>query len=250
MKLEGKSVLITGGGRGIGAATTLLAAQEGARVGITSRTEAELDRTAARAAERGWKIRTYPGDVTDPASVEAVVGAFIKDFGGIDVLVNNAGMVDPKPMLDRTVEDWQASLSVNLIGVFLFAKAVAGPMKAQKSGKIVNVSSVRGIFHCGRDGIADYSAAKAGVISLTMTLAMELGPYVNVNAVAPSLTNTEIVKPVAEEIKRKMIDATVLKKIIQPEDVARAILFLASSDADMITGQVLAVDAGFSLKQA
>jgi len=121
-------------------------------------------------------------------------------------------------------------------------------MVAQKSGKIVNISSIRGIDHCGREGIMDYSASKAGVINLTKTMAKELAPYINVNTVAPGHTLTEMTQPLPEEVKRNMIEGSYLKRMAQPEDIAKAILFLASDDANFITGQLLLVDGGFSLK--
>ena len=119
----------------------------------------------------------------------------------------------------------------------------------QKSGKIVNISSIRGIDHCGREGVMDYSASKTAVIGLTKTMAKELAPYINVNTVAPGHTNTEMTAPLPPEIKQNMIEGSYLKRMAEPEDIAKAILFMASDDADFITGQVLLVDGGFSLKR-
>jgi NAD(P)-dependent dehydrogenase (short-subunit alcohol dehydrogenase family) len=125
--------------------------------------------------------------------------AFVKEFGRIDILVNNAGMSIPKPFLEKTAEEWIKTLEVNLIGVFLCSQAAAKHMLPQKSGKIINISSIRGIDHCGREGIMDYSAAKAGVINLTKTMAKELAPYINVNTVAPGHTLTEMTAPISRE---------------------------------------------------
>jgi 3-oxoacyl-[acyl-carrier protein] reductase len=173
---------------------------------------------------------------------------FIREFGQIDILVNNAGIAISRPFLEKTVEDWVKTLDVNLIGLFLCSQSAARYMVEQKSGKIINISSIRGIDHCGREGIMDYSASKAAVINLTKTMAKELAPYINVNTVAPGHTATEMTKSLPEEIKRNMIEGSYLKRMAQPEDIAKAILFLASNDADFVTGQVLLVDGGFSLK--
>jgi len=188
------------------------------------------------------------GDVSKKDQVIGFTEAFVKEFGRIDILVNNAGIAISRPFLEKTVEDWIKTLEVNLIGVFLCAQAAAPYMLAQKSGKIINISSIRGIEHCGREGIMDYSAAKAGVINLTKTMAKELAPHINVNAVAPGHTLTEMTAPLPDSVKQNMIEGSYLKRMAQPEDIARAILFLASDEANFFTGQVLLVDGGFSLK--
>ena len=138
---------------------------------------------------------------------------------------------------------------MNLIGLFLCCQAAAKYMLQQKSGKIVNISSIRGIDHCGREGVMDYSASKTAVIGLTKTMAKELAPYINVNTVAPGHTKTEMTAPLPDEIKQNMIEGSYLKRMAEPEDIAKAILFMASDDADFITGQILLVDGGFSLKR-
>ncbi len=163
--------------------------------------------------------------------------------------MNNAGVVILRPFLEKTVEEWEITLKVNLIGVFLCAQAAARYMLEQKSGKIVNISSIRGIEHCGREAIMDYSAAKIGVISLTKNLAKALAPNINVNAVAPGHTKTEMTDPLPDEVKQNMIEGSYLKRMAEPEDIANAILYLASDDAAFVTGQVLLVDGGFSLKR-
>jgi 3-oxoacyl-[acyl-carrier protein] reductase len=180
--------------------------------------------------------------------VERFTEAFLREFGRIDILVNNAGVVISRPFLEKTVEDWVKTLEVNLIGVFLCSQSAAKYMLKQKSGKIINISSIRGIDHCGREGIMDYSASKAAVINLTKTMAKELAPHINVNTVAPGHTLTEMTQPLPDEIKKTMIEGSYLKRMAQPEDIAKAILFLASDDANFITGQLLLVDGGFSLK--
>ncbi|HEA70126.1 MAG TPA: glucose 1-dehydrogenase [Desulfobacterales bacterium] len=249
MRLKDKTALITGGARGIGAATALLFANEGARVGIIDLQKEGLKRISEKARSEGFEIETFVGDVTKKESVEQAVNLFAQKCGRLDILINNAGVVIPRPFFEKTVEDWEKTLSVNLIGMFLCCQAAAKYMLEQKSGKIVNISSIRGIDHCGREGVMDYSASKTAVIGLTKTMAKELAPNINVNTVAPGHTKTEMTAPLPDEVKQNMIEGSYLKRMAEPEDIAKAILFMASEDANFITGQVLLVDGGFSLKR-
>ena len=249
MRLNEKRALITGGARGIGAATALLFAAEGASVGVVDLREDGLEAVAAAAGQKGFEIKTFVGDITHKDQIERVVDEFVQAFGRIDILVNNAGVVIPRPFFEKTVEDWERTLRVNLIGMFLCCQVAAKYMLDQKSGKIVNISSIRGIDHCGREGVMDYSASKMAVIGLTKTMAKELAPHINVNTVAPGHTKTEMTAPLPDEIKQNMIEGSYLKRMAEPEDIAKAILFMASDDANFITGQVLLVDGGFSLKR-
>jgi NAD(P)-dependent dehydrogenase (short-subunit alcohol dehydrogenase family) len=249
MRLKGKTALITGGARGIGATTARLFAKEGAGVGIVDLRTEGLQEVADKAKSEGLEIDTFVGDITQKDDVDRIVNEFVQKLGRIDILVNNAGVVIPKPFFEKTVADWEKTLSVNLIGLFLCCQTAAKYMLQQKSGKIVNISSIRGIDHCGREGVMDYSASKTAVIGLTKTMAKELAPYINVNTVAPGHTKTEMTAPLPEEIKQNMIQGSYLKRMAEPEDIAKAILFMASNDADFITGQVLLVDGGFSLKR-
>ena len=249
MRLNEKRALITGGARGIGAATALLFAAEGASVGVVDLREDGLEAVAATAGQRDFEIKTFVGDITHKDQIEKVVDEFVQAFGRIDILVNNAGVVIPRPFFEKTVDDWERTLRVNLIGMFLCCQVAAKYMLDQKSGKIVNISSIRGIDHCGREGVMDYSASKMAVIGLTKTMAKELAPYINVNTVAPGHTKTEMTAPLPDEIKQNMIEGSYLKRMAEPEDIAKAILFMASDDANFITGQILLVDGGFSLKR-
>lgn len=249
MRLQNKTALITGGGRGIGAATAFLFARQGATVGIVDLNEEYIQNFSLKAKDQGFDIKTYTRDVSDKAQVVQLIDTFVKDFGRIDILVNNAGVVIPRPFLEKTVEEWEVTIKVNLIGVFLCAQAAGKYMLEQKSGKIVNISSIRGFDHCGREAIMDYSASKIGVISLTKNLAKALAPHVNVNSVAPGHTKTEMTDPLPDDIKQNMIEGSYLKRMAEPEDIANAIMFLASDEANFITGQVLLVDGGFSLKR-
>lgn len=249
MRLKEKTALITGGARGIGATTARLFAKEGASVGVVDLRSEGLQEVADKAKSEGLEIDTFVGDITQKDDVDRIVNEFVQKLGRIDILVNNAGVVIPKPFFEKTVADWEKTLSVNLIGLFLCCQTAAKYMLQQKSGKIVNISSIRGIDHCGREGVMDYSASKTAVIGLTKTMAKELAPYINVNTVAPGHTKTEMTAPLPEEIKQNMIQGSYLKRMAEPEDIAKAILFMASDDADFITGQVLLVDGGFSLKR-
>lgn len=248
MRLKDKTALITGGARGIGGTTAFLFAKEGAKVGILDLREEGLRKIKDQAKKKGIALTTFVGDVSKKDQIESVMQEFVQEFGRIDVLVNNAGIAISRPFLEKTVEDWKKTLEVNLIGIFVCSQAAARYMLEQKSGKIINISSIRGIDHCGREGIMDYSASKAAVISLTKTMAKELAPHVNVNTVAPGHTNTEMIKSLPEEIRKNMIEGSYLKRLAKPQEIAKAILFLASNDADFITGQLLLVDGGFSLK--
>lgn len=248
MRFQGKTALITGGGRGIGATTALMMLAEGGRVGVIDVNPEHLNAVTAVARARGFALKTFQADVSRTDQVRRAVDAFTQEAGRIDILVNNAGMTIPRPFMEKTAEDWIKTLEVNLIGVFLCAQAAARYMLAQKSGKIINISSIRGIAHCGREGVMDYSAAKSGVISLTKTMAKELAPHINVNTVAPGHTLTDLTAPLPDAVKKGMIEGSYLKRMAQPEDIAKAVLFLASDDANFITGQMILVDGGFSLK--
>ncbi len=243
-RLDGKTALVTGGGRGIGQAIALRFAREGARVAIVG----PHKETLADTVSKGRGIEPIVGDVTKKQDVERALDAFIGKFQRIDILVNNAGGIDPKPFFDKSGADWMRILELNLVSAFLCAQAAAKPMLAAKSGKIVNITSVRGLEHCGREPIMDYSAAKAALISFTMTLAKQLAPHVNVNAVGPGHTKTDIWRSLAQEVKDKMLAGTYLQRFAEPEDIANAVLFFASAESDFITGQHLVVDGGFSLK--
>jgi 3-oxoacyl-[acyl-carrier protein] reductase len=247
-RLEGRSALITGGGRGIGAATALRFAREGARVGIMGKGQKTLDVTKRRIADAGFEIATFAGDVGRKEDATAAVEAFVKQFGGIDILVNNAGINMGKPFFEKSADEWAETMRVNVTGTFLMCQAAAKHMTAAKKGTIVNIASVRGVTHLGREGVMDYSASKAAVINMTATLAKQLAPDITVNAVAPGHTETDMFLSLAPEIKTNMMAGTYLKRAAKPEEIAGVILFLASKDAACITGQTIVADCGFSLK--
>jgi NAD(P)-dependent dehydrogenase (short-subunit alcohol dehydrogenase family) len=243
-RLQGKAALVTGGGRGIGQAIALRFAREGARVAIVGPHKETLADTVAKAPE----IEAIVGDVTKPADVNRSIDAALQKFGKLDILVNNAGGTDPKPFFDKTAADWMRIYELNVVSAFLCAQAAARPMLEARRGSIVNISSVRGLEHCGREPIMDYSAAKAALTSFTMTLAKQLAPHIRVNAVGPGHTKTDIWKALPAEVKDKMLAGTYLQRFAEPEDIANAVLFFASDESSFITGQHLVVDGGFQLK--
>lgn len=243
-RLEGKTAFVTGGGRGIGQAIALRFAAEGARVAVVG-PHAE---TLADTVSKGRGIEPIVADVTKQGDVDRAMASFLERFKRIDVLVNNAGGTTPKPFFEKTGQDWMRILELNLVSAFTCAQAAARPMLEAKSGKIINITSVRGLEHCGREPIMDYSAAKAGLISFTMTLAKQLAPHVNVNAVGPGHTKTDIWRALPQAVKDKMIEGTYLQRFAEPQDVANAVLFFASPESDFVTGQHLVIDGGFSLK--
>ena len=242
-RLQGKSALVTGGGRGIGQAIALRFAREGARVAIVGPRRETLADTVAK----GPGIEPIVGDVTRERDVNRAVETVLEKFGRLDILVNNAGGTNPKPFFDKTAADWMASYELNVVSAFLCAQAAARPLAAQR-GRVINIGSVRGLEHCGREPIMDYSAAKAALTSFTLTLAKQLAPHVTVNAVGPGHTKTDIWKALPAEVKDKMLAGTYLERFAEPEDIAHAVLFLASDEAAFITGQHLVVDGGFQLK--
>ena len=243
--LAGQVAVVTGAGRGIGAAIAHKLASMAANVVLCGRTIAPLESTAKAIGDQA-KVKQC--DVSNFESVQSLAAFVEKNFGRLDILVNNAGIGIGRPFFDKTVEDWTETLRVNVIGTFLMAQAAARYMVAAKRGKIVNVSSVRGLGHLGREGVMDYSASKAAVISLTKTLAKQLAPDINVNVVVPGNTETDLLRSLPQEVRDGMLAGTYFRRFGKPEEIADAILFLASAEASFITGQSLVVDGGFSLK--
>ena len=244
--LKGKAVLVTGGSSGIGLATVKLFGRCGAKVALNHPPD---DPRGPEAVERlsgeGVEVIGAPGDVSVPGVAERMVEQAVADLGRLDVLVNNAGTsntIDPVPFEDleaMTEEFWSIVLSTNLVGPFRCSHAAATHL-AHTHGSIVNTASIAGLGTRG-SSIA-YGASKAGLINLTRNLGIALGPAVRVNAVAPGLVDTPWTQPWPEERKRQYVESTMLKRIVKPEDIANAMLFLAVHPA--ISGQTLAVDCG------
>lgn len=235
-----KVVLITGGSRGIGEAAVKAFAAAGHRVAFVY----NKSRDAAKKLEEATGAFAICADVSVSHETNRAVSLATEKFGGIDVLVNNAGISQIKLFTEITDDDWSRMIGVNLTGCFNFSRAVAPGMIARKSGSIINVSSMWG--EVGASCEVHYSAAKAGVIGLTKALAKELGPSrVRVNCIAPGVIDTEMNGELDEAARSALKEQTPLMRIGAPEEVARAILFLASDDADFITGQVIGVNGGF-----
>lgn len=241
--LENKIALVTGAARGIGQAIALQLASDGADLALCDVKAEWLDDTAAKVRALGRRAETYAMDVAAGAAVGEAVAKIAADFGRIDVLVNNAGITRDTLLIRMTEEDWDAVLDVNLKGAFLVTKAVVKYMMKQRSGAIVNIASVVGIM--GNPGQANYTASKAGLIALTKTTAKELGSRnVRVNAVAPGFIRTAMTDKLSEPVKEAMLKMVPLGRLGEPEDVAKAVAFLASDAAAYVNGQTLAVCGG------
>jgi len=244
MDFDGKVALVTGGSLGIGTAISLDLARNGADVALTYRKHGDEAKTAVeQIVKMGRRAKEYKVDISDFAAAQELVKNVLDDFGRLDILINNAGMNWDGVVWKMTEEQWDAVINVDLKGTFNFIRAVAPHFKEQKSGKIINMTSINGLR--GKFGQANYSAAKAGVIGLTKTVAKEMGKYnVNVNAVAPGMIVTDILKDLSEEFKQKAAEETVFNRLGQPEDIANLVTFLASEKARHITGEVIKVDGG------
>ena len=246
MLLKGKNALVTGGSQGIGAAASLELAREGANVCLTYRKhDVEAKKYADEIREMGRKALAIKCDISSFAEAESVVKKAVDEFGGLDILVNNAGMNWDGVSWKMSEEQWDRVIEVNLKGYFNFTRQVAPIFKDQKYGKIINITSINGMR--GKFGQSNYSASKAGIIGFTKAVAKELGAFnVNVNAVAPGLIETTMLKE--SDSRDKIIDMAlneiVLKRVGQPEDLANVVAFLASDKARHVTGEVIKVDGG------
>ena len=241
--LKNKIALITGAGRGIGRAIAIALAKEGAEVVINyNGSEERAKEVKQTIEENGGKASIYKCNVSDFTACEAMIKDIVKEYGHLDILVNNAGITKDGLIMKMKEEDFDSVLNVNLKGTFNTIRHSARQMLKQRSGKIINISSVSGIL--GNVGQANYAASKAGVIGLTKTMARELGSRgITVNAIAPGFVDTEMTEVLRENACKQII----LGRFGKPEDIANTAVFLASDKADYITGQVISVDGGMNV---
>jgi len=243
MKLEGKVALITGGAQGIGRAIALLFARQGAKVAISDINLERARETCQEIESLGGQAIAISGNVADAKEAEAMIEQAVEKFGGLDVLVNNAGITRDGILLRMREEDWDAVIAVNLKGAFHCTKAALRFFLKRKGGKIVNIASVTG--EMGNAGQSNYAASKAGLIGFTKSVAREYANRnIQVNAVAPGFIDTAMSQAIPPKGREFLIQQIPMERLGTPEDVAEAVLFLACPTADYITGQVLNVNGG------
>ncbi|MBN1611576.1 MAG: 3-oxoacyl-[acyl-carrier-protein] reductase [Polyangiaceae bacterium] len=244
--MDGKVAIVTGAAQGIGAAVGERLAGEGAALAALDINLEKAQETAERVRQAGGRAEAYQVDVANTEAVKNVVAQVIERFGRVDVLVNNAGVTRDGLLLTMTEQDWDLVIAVNLKSIFNFTKAVSRHMIKQKSGTIINVSSVVGLM--GNAGQINYAASKAGVIGATKSSAKELAARnVRVNAVAPGYIQTAMTDKLTEKARQALIDYIPAKQLGQPADVANAVLFLASDLSSYVTGEVIRVDGGMAM---
>lgn len=245
MRFKNKVVIVTGSSRGIGKATAALFAKEGAKLVVVADINDKEGKESVDEIKRMGGVAFFAKcDVSKEEHVKRMMEETIKKFGRIDILVNNAGIVFDVPFSERTVEQWKRTLEVNLIGTFLCAKYVAPYMRKQGGGKIINVASTNGIDSFSPSSM-DYDSSKAGIIILTRNLAKELAPEIQVNSVAPGWVDTDFNKNLPKDFVEEETEKIYMKRFAKPEEIAKAILFLASDEASYINGVTLKIDGGY-----
>jgi len=244
MRLEGKVALVTGASRGIGREIAFELAREGASVAVNyAGSEAKALELVDEIKAMGREAFAIQSDVSNSDSVNVMVKETIERFGKLDILVNNAGITKDNLLMRMKESEWDDVININLKGVFLCTKAVTRQMMKQRSGRIINISSIVGVS--GNAGQANYVAAKSGVIGLTKTAAKELSSRgITVNAIAPGFITTDMTDKLNEEVKAEMLKQIPLARFGEPKDIARAVVFLASEDSNYMTGQTLHIDGG------
>lgn len=242
--LQGQTAVVTGASRGIGRAIALELANNGANIIVNySGSEAKAEEVVGEIQDLGVKAVKIQANVADEESVKQLMKQAIKEFGSIDILVNNAGITKDNLLMRMKEDEFDQVIQTNLKGTFLCTKAVSRQMMKQKAGRIINVASIVGVS--GNPGQANYVAAKAGVIGLTKTTAKELASRnILVNAVAPGFISTDMTDQLSEEQQESLLQLVPLERLGKPEDVARVVRFLASEDANYITGQTIHIDGG------
>jgi len=243
--LSGQTALVTGASRGIGKAIALALGQAGAKVACIARNEEKLRETVDAIASAGGTAVVYACDVTDSAAVQKVVDAVVEDWDQLDIVVNNAGITRDTLIPRMSDEDWDDVISTNLRSVFLFTRAASLVMMRRRSGRIINISSVSGIM--GNPGQSNYSASKAGIIGLTRSVARELGSRkVTVNAICPGFIATEMTDALGPAIQDEVKKRVPAKRLGKAEEIADAVLYIASDSAAYLTGQILTLDGGLT----
>ncbi|TET43737.1 glucose 1-dehydrogenase [candidate division TA06 bacterium] len=242
--LKGKSAIVTGGSLGIGTAIALDLAANGVNIAINYRKHAdEANAVVEKAKGMGVKALAVKADVSNFQDAQNMVDTVVKEFGSLDILINNAGVNWDGVIWKMSEEQWDTVIGIDLKGCFNYIRAVSPIFREQKHGKIVNITSINALR--GKFGQSNYSAAKAGVIGLTKTAAKELGKYsINVNSVAPGLIETEMIKKMPDDAKQVSINETTFKRLGTPEDVAHVVAFLCSDLSRHVTGEVIKVDGG------
>lgn len=242
MKLKNKVAIVTGASRGMGRATAVLFAQEGAKVVVNFlKSSEEAESLVEEIKGLGSDALAVQADVSNEEDVKRLVEETVNKFSRIDILVNNAGIVYDIPFFEKTVEQWQQVLGTNLIGVFLMCKHSIPHMS--EGGRIINISSTNGIYSTYSDSM-DYDAPKAGVIAITRSLAQEFAPKILVNSIAPGWVDTDMNKDLPEDFLKEEMQHIWLKRMGKPEEIAKTALFLASEDSSFITGSTIVVDGG------
>jgi 3-oxoacyl-[acyl-carrier protein] reductase len=249
VKLKDKNALVTGSSRGIGRAVALAFAQEGANVLVNyTSNEKAANEVVQEIQGMGRQSKAVKADVAQKAEAENLVHAAVEAFGSLDILVNNAGFTRPALMVKMTEEQWDAVVNIHLKGAFLCAQAAALQMKERMSGKIINVTSVAGLV--GTVGQINYSAAKGGVLSMTKSMARELARYnICANVISLGIVTTDMSEKITtdEKLKEIYMNRILLKRFAEPDDISPAFVFLASDEANYITGQLLCVDGGYGM---
>ena len=241
-----KNVLVTGGTRGIGEAISREFANKGYDIIINYVNSSEKAQNLKQELEKEYNIKVLPiqADISNEIAIKNMVNTAINEFGKIDVLVNNAGIVIDREFEDRTVEDWKKTLDINLIAPFVLTKLVGKEMMKQKSGAIINISSTNGLNTYYPTSV-DYDASKSGLISLTYDSAVQFAPYVRVNCIAPGWVNTEMNKELPEDFVKEETERILVKRFAEPKEIAKVVTFLASEDASFINSTVIKVDGGW-----
>jgi len=243
--LKDRVAIITGASRGIGRSIAEAFAQEGAKVVINyNNNETKASEVAKEIERNGGQAMCLKADVSKAEDVKRLVNTTLDKFGRIDILVNNAGVMFPEDFLSTSEETWDRTLDVNLKGAYLCSKEVAPIMIKQKKGKIINISSNSGLYHPSSMRYVEYVASKAGMNGITKAMALRLGPCVTVNAICPGYIQTEMVAHNDPATEKMLLDETALKRFGRPDEVANAAVFLASNEADFITGELLIVAGG------